>query len=95
MRTKKRSDDLIIAQILEICQSGARKTRIVCQANLNSTMVNRYLKCLIENGMIEQSRYGSSFLFKTTMKGIELKHRMSRLQTEMDELRAAVLKAIA
>ncbi len=95
MRTKKRSDDLIIAQILDICQSSARKTRIVYQANLNSTTVNRYLECLIETGMIEQSNYGSSYLFKTTVKGAELKNRMSRLQTEMDELRTNVLKVPA
>ncbi|MFB3765710.1 MAG: winged helix-turn-helix domain-containing protein [Methanotrichaceae archaeon] len=95
MRMKKRSDDLIIAQILEICQSGTRKTRIVYQANLNSTTVNRYLECLIENGMIEQSSYGSSYIFRTTEKGTELKNRMSRLQTEMNDLRTNALKATA
>ncbi|MFB3764904.1 MAG: winged helix-turn-helix domain-containing protein [Methanotrichaceae archaeon] len=91
MRMKKRSDDLIISQILDICESGARKTRIVYQANLNSTTVNRYLECLIETGMIEQSNCGSSHLFKTTEKGEELKDKLSRLQTEMDELRTSVL----
>ncbi|MGA9100175.1 MAG: winged helix-turn-helix domain-containing protein [Methanotrichaceae archaeon] len=95
MRMKKRSDDLIISQILDICESGARKTRIVYQANLNSTTINRYLECLIETGMIEQSNHGASYLFKTTVKGAELKNRLSRLQTEMDELRTAVLNVQA
>ena len=95
MMMKKRSDDLIISQILNICESGARKTKIVYQANLNSTSVNRYLECLIETGMIEQSSYGSSYLFRTTEKGSELKDRLSRLQTEMNELRTAVLNASA
>lgn len=95
MRMKKRSDDLIISQILDICQTGSRKTRIVYQANLNSTTVNRYLECLMETGMIEQSSLGSSYLFTTTMKGSELKNRLSRLQTEMDELRTAVLSVPA
>ena len=92
---KKRSDNLIISQILDICESGARKTRIVYQANLNSTTVNRYLECLIETGMIEQSNCGASHLFKTTVKGTELKDKLSRLQTEMDELRTAVLNVPA
>ncbi len=95
MRMKKRSDDLIIAQILGICESGARKTRIVYQANLNSTTVNRYLECLIETGMIEQSTCGASYMFKTTVKGIELNDKLSRLQMEMDELRITVLKVPA
>ncbi len=93
MRMKKRSDDLIISQILNICETGARKTRIVYQANLNSMTVNRYLECLMETGMIEQSTLGSSYLFTTTEKGAELKNRLSRLQTEMDGLRTAVLNA--
>jgi len=92
---KKRSDDLIISQILDICESGARKTKIVYQANLNSTTVNRYLECLIETGMIEQSDYGASYLFKTTVKGAELKNRLSRLHTEMDELCTTVLNTQA
>lgn len=91
MRVKKRSDDLIISQILNICENGARKTRIVYQANLNSTTVNRYLECLMETGMIEQSTYGSSYLFRTTVKGAELKNRLSRIQTEMDKLRSIML----
>lgn len=95
MRMKKRSDDLIISQILDICETGARKTRIVYQANLNSTTVNRYLECLMETGMIEQSNLGSSYLFTTTEKGSTLKNRLSRLQTEMDELRTTVLNAPA
>lgn len=95
MMMKKRSDDLIISQILDICESGVRKTRIVYQANLNSTSVNRYLECLVETGMIEQSNHGSSYLFKTTEKGTDLKNRLSRLQTEMKELRTAVLNVPA
>ncbi len=95
MRMKKRSDDLIITQILDICKSGARKTRIVYQANLNSTTANRYLECLVDTGMIEQSDYGSGYLFKTTVKGIELKNRLSQLQLEMSELHTNMLKVPA
>lgn len=95
MRMKKRSDDLIISEILGICERGARKTRIVYQANLNSTTVNRYLECLLETGMIEQSSCGSSYIYKTTIKGNELKSRICRLQSEMDELRTNMLNAEA
>ncbi len=93
MRMKKRSDDLIISEILAICERGARKTKIVYGANLNSTTVNRYLESLIETGMVGQSSLGSSHLFTTTPKGIELKNRLNRLQSEMDELRIDALDA--
>lgn len=90
MRTRRRSDDLIIIQILNICENGARKTKIVYQANLNSTTVNRYLDILIKNGMITRSQSGSNVVFKTTAEGIELRNKLNHLQSEMDKLRTSI-----
>jgi len=86
MRTKKRNNDLIASQILDICLNGAGKTRILYQANLNSSKVNQFLDRLIENGFIEEIPTGSRTLYRTTQKGLELKRRFQQLQSEMDKL---------
>lgn len=88
LKMKKRSDELIIAQILHICENGALKTRVTYQANLNYNTVNRYLNWLLANGMITKSTNGSRAIFKTTFDGNELKNRINRLHKEMDQLLA-------
>ncbi len=40
------------ADILRTAHGGAIKTRIVYQANLNFKIVKRYLKALLETGML-------------------------------------------
>ena len=61
----RRNDLDICADILNVAQSGARKTQIVYQANLNFKIVKRYLERLTNGGMLksEDSR------FYTTEKG--------------------------
>jgi len=54
IKIKKRSNYEIIAEILKICMGGARKTRIVYQANLNFKMLNNYLAKLKKCGFIEE-----------------------------------------
>ena len=48
----KRSRDMIISQILDICINGASKTRIVYQANLNFRTIGPYLELLTKNELI-------------------------------------------
>jgi len=50
--TKRRNDLDIVADILQVAQSGAKKTRIVYQANLNFKIVKGYLQRLIDNEML-------------------------------------------
>ena len=88
MRLKKRNEDLIASQILNICRNGAGKTRILYQANLNSSKVNHYLDNMKKNGFIAEVVLGSRIQYKTTQKGAELMMRIDRLQSEMDELHA-------
>ncbi|MDD1750488.1 MAG: winged helix-turn-helix domain-containing protein [Methanothrix sp.] len=61
----KRSKQEIVSVILEVCKSGANKTRIVYQANLNFKTINPYLDILIKNGLIELNQGN----YKTTQKG--------------------------
>jgi len=65
----RRSNDQIIAQILEICLNANQvKTRIVYQANMNFTIINYYLDLLIRKELLEviPSKY---LTYKTTPKG--------------------------
>ena len=63
----RRNDLDICAEILNVAKSGARKTHIVYQANLNFKIVKRYLERLTNGGMLnsEESR------FYTTEKGVD------------------------
>ena len=89
---KRRSNDLIISQILEICENGAGKTKIVYQANLNSIKVTQCLTNLIKSGLVVEIPQGSRVLFKTTFKGMEFRKRYEQLQSEMDELNSTIFE---
>jgi len=67
----KRSKHVIISRILDICQNGANKTRIVYQANLNFRTVNPYIDLLIKNDLL-MVKQGTNVLYETTDKGISL-----------------------
>lgn len=95
LKSKRRSDDLVVSQILDICATGAGKTRILYQANLNSSRVNHFLENLVKNGFIAEMPRGARILYKTTFKGEELKEKLHRLQGEMDDLHANLFEAEA
>jgi predicted transcriptional regulator len=61
----KRSKHVIISTILDICQNGANKTRIVYQANLNFRTVDPYINLLIKNNLIEVKQR-KTVLYETT-----------------------------
>ena len=54
----------IMANILETCLEGTKRTRIMYRANLTSRSIKSYLKVLIEQEMLEKSD-----LYRTTVKG--------------------------
>lgn len=81
----KRSKDMIISQILDICMEGASKTKIVYQANLNFRTVNPYIELLSKNGLIEIVQ-GQTVYYKTTQKGIKILKEFRHIQGELPEL---------
>ena len=85
----KRSKDVIISQILDICAIGASKTKIVYQANLNFRTVNPYIELLSKNGLIEAA-HGQTVYYKTTPKGLDLKERLVQYRDIMINLYAHV-----
>lgn len=78
----KRSRDVIISQILDICAKGASKTRIVYQANLNFRTINPYLDLLTKNGLINVKKE-QTLIYETTPKGFELLDNFKQIQREL------------
>jgi len=64
----RRNDLDICADILRVAQTGANKTRIVYQANLNFKIVEKYLHRLMSNGLLQQTM---DRRFLTTHKGVQ------------------------
>jgi predicted transcriptional regulator len=58
----------VYVDILEAAESGANKTRLVYRANLNFEIIKRYLKTLMENGLLEEKVEGRFF---TTKRGLQ------------------------
>jgi predicted transcriptional regulator len=85
----KRSRDMIISQILDICANGASKTKIVYQANLNFRNINPYLDLLIKNGLINVKKE-RTLIYETTPRGFALldnfKHIHSALSSVEDPI---------
>ncbi len=65
----------ICADLLQIARSGARKTHLVYQANLNFSIAGRYLERLVGDGLITIEK-GHYF---TTEKGVEFLNRYDEL----------------
>lgn len=78
----KRSREEILAQILNTCQEGASKTRVVYQVNLNFKTVNFYLETLIGNNLLEV-RTGKNVLYETTQKGANLLESINRVSENL------------
>lgn len=77
---KKRSKFEIIADILQICKHGARKTRIVYDANLNFKIASAYLANLKSHGFIEER----GRLIYTTDRGRHLLNMIKKIIDLLD-----------
>ena len=81
--TMKRSRQEIFSQILDICLTGANKTKIVYQANLNFRTVNPYLEILIKNQHLIEIGQGAQILYKTTPKGTYLLESINEINSTL------------
>jgi predicted transcriptional regulator len=70
-RFKNRNRLGIVANILTIAKQGALKTHLMYKANLSYTMLRDYLRFLLDNGLLSESRYPEDkvTLYRTTEKG--------------------------
>jgi len=78
----KRSRDVIISQILDICVKGASKTRIVYQVNLNFRTINPYLDLLTKNGLIDVKKE-QTLIYETTPRGLDLLDNFKQIHSEL------------
>jgi predicted transcriptional regulator len=78
----KRSRDMIISDILDICIEGASKTRIVCKANLNFKTVNPYIELLIKNGLVNTAKE-QIVTYRTTSKGKAFLENFKQIQLNL------------
>ncbi len=74
----------IILDILDICNSGANKTKIVYRANLNFKMVNIYIEILINEGLLYQQDASNGKIFLTTTRGKELLKDVRQIYDRLD-----------
>ncbi len=86
---RRRSSDVIISQILEVCTGGASKTRIVYQSNLNFSTVKPYLDILLERGLLEEVS-GPRTIYRTTEHGSLLMKGFKQYQEEIAKLRTYI-----
>ena len=81
----KRSRNMIVSRILDICKDGACKTQIVYQANLNFRTVNPYIDLLTKNNLIEVKQ-GKKISYKTTDKGVLLLKDFQHINSQLPEM---------
>ena len=74
----------IMAAILDICMSGANKTRVVYQSNLNFKTVNPYLDTLVGNGLLDV-KHGPRILYETTEKGTDLLENLVNIEETLSK----------
>jgi predicted transcriptional regulator len=79
----KRSKHVIISEILDVCRTGANKTRIVYQANLSFRTVNPYIDLLINNNLLKVKQ-GKDVLYETTEKGINLLDNLKQINSNLN-----------
>ena len=81
----KRSRDVIISKILDICTEGAHKTKIVNQANLNFRTVEPYIELLTKNGLIDAKNNSKLVVYETTARGLKLLDNFKQVQNELSQ----------
>ena len=69
---KYRSRLQIIADVLSVVKDGAKKTRIMYQANLSYKLLTRYLEDVLDAGLV---RGGNDDCYELTQKGREFLNR--------------------
>ena len=64
----RRNDLDISADILQVALDGAKKTEIVYKANLNFTILKKYLRRLMDRGLLQTTKDDR---FITTQRGVK------------------------
>ncbi|MFC2047764.1 winged helix-turn-helix domain-containing protein [Chloroflexota bacterium] len=73
MVNRRRSNIEIIAEMLKVGENGAGKTKIMYNANLSYTQIQKYLGFLTAQGFIDKMEMGNpSVTYQVTESGLKL-----------------------
>jgi predicted transcriptional regulator len=86
----RRGKHTIILQVLTICKTGANKTKIVYQGNLNFKTATYYIDLLINNGLINVEE-GNPSMYQTTAKGVNLLKNLLQVNSELVQISSMAL----
>jgi len=79
---KKRSRLEIVSDILFSIQTephGAKSTHILYKANLSPQLLNKYLRVLTQDELIEKIEINKKYLYKVTKKGFEFLNKLKSI----------------
>ena len=78
---RRRSDIEIIADMLKIGENGAGKTKIMYNANMSYSQIQKYLGFLMGQGFIDKMKMGNpSVTYQVTDSGLKLLQLISSLK---------------
>ena len=73
-----------MCKVLEVCLNGANKTKIVYEANLNFSRLNRYLNILLKMGFVDSSvgvkKSNVVVVYNATRAGLDFLYRYRALK---------------
>lgn len=73
----------IMENILDITNKGANKTKIIYGANLNHSRATKYLKDMIDKGLLDFE--GESVRYRTTEKGLNFLKKYKEIKEIISE----------
>ncbi len=77
---RRRSNIEIIAEMLKVGENGAGKTKIMYNANLSYTQIQKYLGFLMNQGFINKMQLGNpSVTYQVTENGLKLLESINNL----------------
>ena len=78
---RRRSDIEIIADMLEIGENGAGKTKIMYNANMSYSQIQKYLGYLMAQGFVDKMKLGNpSVTYQVTDSGLKLLELISSIK---------------
>ena len=82
---QRRSNIEIIADMLKVGESGAGKTKIMYNANLSYSQIQKYLGFLTSQGFIDRIQMGNpSVTYRITESGLKLLDLINNLQEMLE-----------
>ncbi|MFC1909625.1 winged helix-turn-helix domain-containing protein [Chloroflexota bacterium] len=82
---QRRSNIEIIADMLKVGESGAGKTKIMYNANLSYSQIQKYLGFLTSQGFIDRIQMGNpSVTYRVTESGLKLLDLINNLQKMLE-----------